>query len=56
VKRILDLLLVLFTAPLWLPALGVTALAARLALGRSVFSRQERAGLPLHDVFPSLSF
>ena len=44
-KRFLDLLLVLLTAPLWLLALAGTALAVWLALGRPVFFRQERAGL-----------
>ena len=43
-KRFLDLFLVLLTAPLWLPVLGVTALAVRLALGRPVCFRQDRAG------------
>ncbi len=44
-KRIVDFLLVLFTAPLWLPVLGITALAVWLAMGRPVFFRQARAGV-----------
>lgn len=44
-KRFLDLLFVLLIAPFWLPAMGLTALAVRVALGRPVFFRQERAGL-----------
>ena len=44
-KRVTDLLIILLTAPLWLPVLAVTALAVRLALGRPVFFRQDRAGL-----------
>ena len=43
-KRFLDLLLVLLTAPLWLLVLAGTALAVRLVLGRPLFFRQVRAG------------
>ncbi len=43
-KRVLDLLLVLLTAPLWLVLLGATALAVWLGLGRPICFRQERAG------------
>jgi lipopolysaccharide/colanic/teichoic acid biosynthesis glycosyltransferase len=43
-KRFLDLLLVLLSAPLWLPAGAATALAVRVMLGRPVLFRQERAG------------
>jgi sugar transferase EpsL len=43
-KRSLDVLLVLLTAPLWLPVLAATALAVWLALGRPVFFRQLRPG------------
>ena len=43
-KRLFDLLFVLFTAPLWVPVLVVTALAVRLVLGAPVFFWQERSG------------
>ena len=43
-KRVFDLLLVLLTSPLWLPVLGVMALAVRLAMGRPVLFRQVRPG------------
>ena len=38
-------MIVLVTAPLWLPLLGVTALAVGVAMGRPLFFRQERTGL-----------
>ncbi|WP_461210623.1 sugar transferase [Desulfocurvus sp. DL9XJH121] len=44
-KRVLDLVLVLGTAPLWLPVLGVVALLVRKYLGAPVLFRQERPGL-----------
>lgn len=44
-KRLFDLTLVLFSAPLWLPLLAVLALLVRLKLGAPVFFRQERPGL-----------
>lgn len=44
-KRAIDILLVLLTAPLWLPLMAVAALAVRLALGSPVLFAQERAGL-----------
>lgn len=44
-KRILDILLVLLTAPLWLLVVAVTALLVWRRLGRPVFFRQERLGL-----------
>jgi len=44
-KRLTDLLLVLLTAPVWLPVLAATALAVRRGMGRPVFFRQARAGL-----------
>ncbi len=44
-KRLFDLTLVLFFAPLWLPLLAVFALLVRLKLGAPVFFRQERPGL-----------
>ena len=43
-KRALDLVLTLATAPLWLPLLVAVAVAVRLALGAPVFFVQERAG------------
>lgn len=43
-KRALDLVLTLATAPLWLPLLAAVAVAVRLALGAPVFFVQERAG------------
>ena len=44
-KRLFDLLLVLVSAPLWLPLLGVLALLVRVKLGGPVFFRQARPGL-----------
>jgi len=44
-KRCIDCLLVLLTAPLWLPLLICTALAVRLGLGSPVFFVQQRPGL-----------
>ena len=44
-KRLSDLLLVLLTAPLWLPLLALTAGAVGLAMGRPLFFRQVRAGV-----------
>ena len=43
-KRLLDLLLIVVSAPLGLPVLAVTALVVRAKMGRPVFFRQERAG------------
>lgn len=42
--KILDIVLVVLTAPLWLPVMAVTALVVWLVLGKPVFFRQERAG------------
>lgn len=42
--KIIDLVLVILTAPLWLPVMALTAVAVFIALGRPVFFRQERAG------------
>jgi len=54
-KRALDILLVLFTAPIWLPLLGLVALAVRLAMGLPVLFRQARPGL--HGrLFPLVKF
>jgi lipopolysaccharide/colanic/teichoic acid biosynthesis glycosyltransferase len=44
-KRILDLLLVAATAPIWLPIIGVLALLVRRQLGSPVYFRQRRPGL-----------
>lgn len=44
-KRLLDLLIVIVFAPLWLPVAGVVALAVWLKLGRPVLFAQDRAGL-----------
>lgn len=44
VKRILDLLAVVATAPLWLSALALAAIAVRLSSGSPVFFTQSRAG------------
>lgn len=44
-KRLFDLLVVVFSAPFWVPALLFVALAVRLKMGSPVFFRQERAGL-----------
>lgn len=44
-KRAVETALVLAAAPLWLPVLGVAALAVAAAMGRPIFFRQARAGL-----------
>ena len=44
-KRLLETILVLVAAPLWLPLLAVVAAAVRVAEGSPVVFRQERAGL-----------
>ena len=44
-KRALDLLLILLSAPLWVPLLGLTALCVRIRLGSPVLFRQVRPGL-----------
>ncbi len=54
-KRSLDILLVCLFAPFWLPLLGLTAVAVRLAMGRPVFFRQMRPGLHGRP-FPLLKF
>lgn len=40
----MDILLVVLAAPVWLPVLGLTALAVRVTMGRPVFFRQLRPG------------
>ena len=44
VKRLLDTLVVILFAPLWLPLLAAAALGVRIAMGRPVLFRQERIG------------
>jgi lipopolysaccharide/colanic/teichoic acid biosynthesis glycosyltransferase len=44
-KRLLDLIAVGGTLPLWLPAVALLAVFVRLVLGRPVWFRQERPGL-----------
>lgn len=43
-KRAFDLVVVLGTAVIWLPLLGILALAVRYSMGASVLFRQARAG------------
>ena len=43
-KRVFDLVLVIGTSPLWLPAVGLLALYVRLTAGSPVFYRQDRVG------------
>lgn len=44
VKRIFETLVILLTAPLWLPILAIAALLVLVLSGRPVCFRQERAG------------
>lgn len=44
-KRLFDICLVLFSAPFWLPVMGIVALMVWMKLGKPVFFTQERAGL-----------
>lgn len=44
-KRCLDLVLVVVTAPVWLPLMCAVALAVRFKLGNPILFRQPRAGL-----------
>ena len=44
-KRFLDILAVLLTAPLWLPVLAIVAVAVRAGMGSPVIFRQRRAGM-----------
>ena len=44
-KRLLDLLLVIGSAPVWIPLLVVVAIVVRVRLGTPVFFVQERPGL-----------
>jgi sugar transferase EpsL len=54
-KRLLDLFIVLFSAPVWLPALGILAILVRCKLGAPVLFRQQRSGKYGH-VFELLKF
>ncbi|MEX0326683.1 MAG: sugar transferase [Puniceicoccaceae bacterium] len=52
-KRLLDILLILLSAPVWLVLFLGTALFVLVSFGRPVFFRQERAGLgqkPFHII------
>ena len=44
-KRLFDIVIVLLSAPLWLPLLLVLAIIVRVKLGAPVFFRQKRPGL-----------
>jgi sugar transferase EpsL len=44
-KRLLDLITLFLTTPLWIPILLGTALSARLFLGHPIFFKQMRGGL-----------
>jgi lipopolysaccharide/colanic/teichoic acid biosynthesis glycosyltransferase len=55
VKRALDLILVLASAPLWLPIMGLLAIVVRLKLGSPVLFRQNRPGLH-GSIFQMLKF
>ncbi len=44
-KRLFDIVLVLVTAPFWLPLMAVVAGLVRVKMGAPVFFTQERAGL-----------
>lgn len=44
-KQLLDALLVIVAAPLWLPLLGIVALVVRLGVGSPVLFRHRRPGL-----------
>jgi len=44
-KRAFDLIVVLLTAPFWLPVLGLVATLVRIKLGRPILFRQLRPGL-----------
>jgi lipopolysaccharide/colanic/teichoic acid biosynthesis glycosyltransferase len=46
--RVIEVLLVLLTAPLWMPVFGLLTLLIRCIDGKPVFFRQERPGLHGH--------
>ena len=54
-KRLFDLLLVLVSAPLWLPLLLFLALLVSLKLGASILFRQKRPGLN-GEIFEMIKF
>lgn len=54
-KRVFDLLVVLLLAPLWLPVLGMVAIAVALRLGRPVLFVQQRPGRG-GKLFPLIKF
>lgn len=43
-KRLLDIVLILLAAPVWLPLLALTAVAVRIGMGAPVLFRQQRPG------------
>jgi len=43
-KRTFDLIVILISAPVWLPLLGVVAVLVRVRLGTPIFFRQKRPG------------
>src|SRR5687767_11396973 len=43
-KRVLDLVLVVAAAPIWVPLVTIVALSVRLRLGAPIFFQQERPG------------
>ncbi|MDQ6770855.1 MAG: sugar transferase, partial [Gemmatimonadota bacterium] len=45
VKRLVDTLLIILSAPIWMPLLAVVALIVRLQLGSPIFFTQRRPGL-----------
>jgi sugar transferase EpsL len=44
-KRLFDIIIVLLTAPFWLPVVAMLSLLVRIKLGSPIFFRQERPGL-----------
>lgn len=44
-KRLVDILLIILSAPIWMPLLAVVALIVRLQLGSPIFFTQRRPGL-----------
>ncbi len=44
-KRLVDIMLVLTTAPFWIPLMAVVAVLVRIKMGAPIFFTQERAGL-----------
>ena len=54
-KRVFDLVAVIFTAPLWLPLVGIIGLLVRWKLGAPVFFRQKRPGYH-EEIFELIKF